>query len=786
MNGDCLMGKYDIIPPMNTRRRWWMVFGFAAAFAGDWMLAVRCSPTGSPGFLAGVGCFALAHVLWMVAQLRETRPDWRALVALGLPVVAFASVRLAPVLPSTVAAVVVAYSAVSAVSLSVAFGGGRMFYLSGISLLVLSDIAIGARMLHVPGANLIVGPTYVLAEVLLLVSWFLRNEPRMVFSRNRSFSATAFLGAAAALSFVLAMHTFPGGYNPLMRMLSALGRTEVRIVEWPWSHYLFVAGMFFSVLAVVSAARRAGLSPWGLALNIAGLAWIALVPENVNMLIHNAGCWLAALGGGVMLFAWHRTEPARHIRRAWTIALVLPIAAMGLALVLHALKVVPFAPLVTTLQKIVILSFAAWLLFLSAKGAGLASRIVGAIFMCFPVLLAAFLFPRPNGCSVAELMKEAPPDAADAPRVSPLTADELAGLAWLEHVTGTLDDKEEREWWDIGGTQHGIFSKRYNIAFAGYAAVAVGMRGDAEVRGRVGKVLANCFERMLRADVWEYSQTKSYWGRKPWAPDPCYRENVMYTGHLLHLLALYELFTGDRRYHREGGGWDFVWKDGRKVHYDVEKLIEVTVEQMRKGPNGGITCEPGLMFFPCNSHPHVALAIFRKLGYGDWSQDAARWEKWALSHYLSPAFGGGEINLVYHVRGNFMYPRGQDGLDGWSLLWYEAWASDRRIATALWRRVRERLDWSRLDSADDTRAGYGCCDPQPVSACVASVFLAAAARACSDIATAERLERTVDAKCLRREGGLYFLDLDRRWRIGATAMRIISLAESNGSRFRNL
>ena len=369
MNGDCLLGEYDIILPMNTRRRWWMVFGFAAAFAGDWMLAVRCSPTGSSGFLAGVGCFALAHVLWMVAQLREARPDLRALVALGLPVVAFASIRLAPVLPSAVAAVVVAYSAVSAASISVAFGGSRLFYFSGISLLVFSDIAIGARILHVPGANLIVGPTYVLAEVLLLVSCFLRDEPRMAFSRNSSFSATAFFGAAAALSFVLAMHCFPGGYNPAMRMLSALGRTEVRLVEWPWSHYLFVVGMFFSALAVVSAARRAGLFPWGLALNVAGLLWIALVPEDVSQLLHDIGCWLAVAGGGVMLFMWRREEPARHIRRAWTIALVLPIAAMALALVLHALKVVPFAPLVTTLQKIVILSFAAWLLFLSAKGA---------------------------------------------------------------------------------------------------------------------------------------------------------------------------------------------------------------------------------------------------------------------------------------------------------------------------------------------------------------------------------------------------------------------------------
>ena len=133
-----------------------------------------------------------------------------------------------------------------------------------------------------------------------------------------------------------------------------------------------------------------------------------------------------------------------------------------------------------------------------------------------------------------------------------------------------------------------------------------------------------------------------------------------------------------------------------------------------------------------------------------------------------------------------MYPRGQDGFDGWSLLWYEAWASDRRIATALWRRARRRLDWRRLDSADDEVGGGSCCDPQPVPASVASVFLAAAARACSDGETAERLERAVDAKHLRRDGGLYFLGLDRRWRIGATAMRIIALAEANGSRFRDV
>ncbi len=771
-----------IVP--NTRlRRWLMAVGFAAALAGDWMLAVRGSPTGSPGFLAGVAFFACAHVFWTLGQLRDSRPDLRVLVALGVPVVCFASVRLAPVLPLASSVAIVVYSLVSAVSLSVAFGGRRLLYILGISLLVVSDIAIGYRILHVPGAKLLVGPLYILAEVLLLVSFLRRGERRAELFGRCGFCTVASFGAAAALCFVLAMAVYPGGYNPCLRMLSALGRTSVRMIDWPWSHVLFTTGMMFAVFAVASASRRVGLSAWGTAVNIAGLLWIAFVPENMSMLLHNTGCWMAAGGGAFMLFAWRRGESSSAARNGWTVTLVVPIAAMGVALVLHSLKVVPFAPLVTTLQKAVILSFSAWLLHLSARGAKRGALASGAGLLCVPLAAAAFLFLRPGGPSAEKLLESAPISVVRA-EVLPLCEDELAALAWLEKVTGRLSPQEEREWWNIGGSQHGIFAKRYSIAFAGYAAAAIGMRGDADVRKRVGTVLGNCVRRMLKTDVWAYSQSKSYWGRKSWAPDPCYRENVMYTGHLLHLLALYERFTGDRRYHRKGGGWDFVWKDGRKVHYDVEKLIAVTVEQMRKGPNGGVTCEPGLMFFPCNCHPHVALALFGRMGYGDWTADARRWERWALPHYFGPMLGGGALNLVYHVRGGFMYPRGQGALDGWSMLWYEAWASDRRLALALWEKAKESVDWDWIGSAGDACGGADCCDPQPVSPSVASVFLAAAARACSDSGTANRLERAVDARFLRRDGGLYWLDMDREWRIGATAMRIIALAESRGSSFR--
>ena len=384
------------------------------------------------------------------------------------------------------------------------------------------------------------------------------------------------------------------------------------------------------------------------------------------------------------------------------------------------------------------------------------------------------------------------PTAAPSPRgvaaepeifATPLCGDERAALRWLGHVTGKMPPSEEIEWWGKpSDRQFGLFARRYNIAFAGYAAAAIGMRGDSSARKAAGAVLGNCVERMLRRDVWGYSQAKSYWGTKPWAPDPCYRENVMYTGHLLQLLALYECFTGDRKYSTDG--FDFVWKKGKRVHYDVKRLIDVTVEQMRENASGGINCEPGLMFFPCNNHPHVALAMFSALGYGEWSAEAKRWERWALAHFFGPFFGGGAFNLVCHAKTGVMYPRGHGGLDAWSLLWYEPWASDRRQVVALWKECAKRIDWDWLGSDPDGLKPYAnCLDPANVPPVVCVSFLAAAARACGDRERAERFERIAD-RSLARRGGMYYLDVGREWRIGASANRIIALALANGSSFR--
>ena len=343
-----------------------MLAGFAAAFLiGDMFLAVRGAATTSVEFLYGVAGFTLAHVFRTIGQLREARPDWRVVLATAIPLVAFTLVRLhPPVLPSAATAAVCVYSILTAVSFATALATRRMLYICGIGLLLFSDLMIGGGLLHMHGCNTLIGPTYIAAEVCLLVSFFWNGEwriaPRQIGIRWYALT----LGVAGFACFFVAMTLYPGGgYNPLTHMLSALGRTEVRDVAYPPCHYWFMAGMFLSAASVagvwtrlvrsIGGGWRMALVGWGGAVNVAGLCTIALVPENVDVTIHNAGCYLATFGGAAILVARFR----KGIDLIWTVWFVVLVIVFALCLYL---KAIPFSPYVTTAQKLLIASFAAW------------------------------------------------------------------------------------------------------------------------------------------------------------------------------------------------------------------------------------------------------------------------------------------------------------------------------------------------------------------------------------------------------------------------------------------
>lgn len=346
-------------------RRRWMLAGFAVAFLiGDMFLAVRGASSRSVEFLYGVAGFSLAQMFWTIGQLREARPDWRVFLAAGVPLAAFVLVRLRPpVLSPAAETAVFIYSLLTAVSFATALATRRVFYMCGIGLLLLSDMMIGMRFVKMPGCGELVGPVYILAEICLLASFFMNGEKRVVYGRWNVWHEALAGGLAAFAIFTVAAFCFPGGgYNPFRRMLSVLGRTVIQKESYPLCHYLFIAGMFFAAASVAAVwARLAHLAKgwrrhaigWGGALNVAGLGVIALVPENVNIFVHNAGCHIAAIGGAAVLAARFR----KGADFAWTCYLVALLAFFCVCLTVDALT---FDPWVTSTQKVLIVSFAIW------------------------------------------------------------------------------------------------------------------------------------------------------------------------------------------------------------------------------------------------------------------------------------------------------------------------------------------------------------------------------------------------------------------------------------------
>lgn len=348
-----------------TWRRAWMLAGFCAAFfVGDLFLTVLAASRESVEFLWGVAGFGLAQILWSIGQWRDVRPSGRMVLGLAIPLSLFVFARLRPpVLPVAAELAVGVYSFLTALSFATAMATRRVFYVCGIGLLLFSDMMIGGSFLNAPGCNSLIRDTYLAAMASVLVSFLWHGEWRIPRLRANVRYVALAGGIAAFVCFAAASILYPGGgYNPFLQMLSALGRAEVRGVEYPVCHFWFMAGMFLSAASVgavwahlarnAHGWRRHAIG-WGGALNAAGLCAIALVPENVDIDIHNTSCLLAVAGGVAILAARFR----RGADLAWTVWFAVVVALFTLFLNVDA---IPFSPWVPTTQKVLIVSFAVW------------------------------------------------------------------------------------------------------------------------------------------------------------------------------------------------------------------------------------------------------------------------------------------------------------------------------------------------------------------------------------------------------------------------------------------
>ncbi|CAF3789226.1 unnamed protein product [Rotaria sp. Silwood1] len=261
------------------------------------------------------------------------------------------------------------------------------------------------------------------------------------------------------------------------------------------------------------------------------------------------------------------------------------------------------------------------------------------------------------------------------------------------------------------GPQLGLDSIRYALAHVGYTAAALAYR-TPNYRELALKILKDSIERMLTIKVWGYIDT--YWKKVPTFPDPVCFENIMYSGHLLQLLTLYESISGDFTYDIDG--FYFIWdKDGdpiTKIHYTTTKLANVIYRQMNEESSAGVPCEPGWVYTICQNHPHLGLQLYDivRNDKTSFSRIASKWKDFLTKYALEdiPVFKKDRyFKMLYQKATHIWVPFfAATGNDAWALAWMSSWFDQNDTSNFIcdgWKIMYNNKYWK--PSANHSRPG---------------------------------------------------------------------------------
>jgi hypothetical protein len=170
--------------------------------------------------------------------------------------------------------------------------------------------------------------------------------------------------------------------------------------------------------------------------------------------------------------------------------------------------------------------------------------------------------------------------------------------------------------------------------------------------------------------------------------DPIVRDNLQYSGHLSTMLGLYEKLTGELSYDRpftlhdpeSGVGYSY-------THGEVAGRIH---EQMLENRFGGVCCENGIAYVPCNNHALASNALHDALHGTEWSRSNATWLRSVRSKMVlkGPALRG--IFAVCYLKGvGAGAPVAFNFTDAWGLAFLLPF--DRALVRKLYSKFKSRL-----------------------------------------------------------------------------------------------
>lgn len=264
-------------------------------------------------------------------------------------------------------------------------------------------------------------------------------------------------------------------------------------------------------------------------------------------------------------------------------------------------------------------------------------------------------------------------------------------LGHLRHMVN-LSRQIPNDWSDMGPydpSQEGDDAYRYQLAYMTYALALTQYHHTPAYRELWRDTIGRLIAKMMRWEVWGYWELTSR-GSKVMDPDlnglgegwidPVMRQNVMYSGHLLMMVGLYDMFYRDGRFDAPGS-LTFQFRPvfrgmgPEDFPYDHGKLARTIFAEFERNDFMGCECEPNGIFVYCNQFPILGFMHYDHTHGTDLAartvpQFKDRWQRRSTMFGSNPK---ADLPILFRKRQNdFIYEESEDNNEGITAV---AWAS---------------------------------------------------------------------------------------------------------------
>jgi hypothetical protein len=243
------------------------------------------------------------------------------------------------------------------------------------------------------------------------------------------------------------------------------------------------------------------------------------------------------------------------------------------------------------------------------------------------------------------------------------------------------------------------FALRLQLAWPCYALAAICRHPEADEgeQERCRAAMAALIARMLQRRVW------AAWGlaadRRGTSPDPAYRGNAAYSGHLAMMIGAFEAAGGDARFDDD---WLLLWSSDARFPYSHHSLVQTICDQMAASPFGGIECAPGRAGVACTAPALWGARLHDDRHGGEYAAVGGPWLDFVRRRLVLRGWRRRIFSAAYRTRSRLAEPWGYNAHDACALALLGPLAPDlaRPLAPRLLRRARRDAHGAHLPSAN--------------------------------------------------------------------------------------